>query len=504
VPIVIGVIAAFFIINAILIRIFHSPQKDMDTYTVGNRKMPWFMIAFGYMGGWYVGSVYTGFAGNSADIGFFAQYLAVYSLSSLIVLYLMARPVWVWGKVYGLESGPEYVGLRYNSVGFQKFWAIFMILVDGCWLIMEFVTLGYVVQVATNGWISFELGIVISGVFCGFYTVFGGVKDSAVASVIQGIIFIIIGSVVFLILQFKTYGGFTPLFDMVAAHKPALLELEGGTKTLWITSIITGTLGAICWPNSFLRLFMGSSPREDKKSLFFSPICAIVVVLLILMPTMGGRLLTGFPEDAQYGLFWIANEYGGPIILGAVAVFTICAALTTISTVANAISVPFAKDIVRVFFKKTDVLKLAKLTTAIVTVVAILLGTRNVPQLNFFAIMLYNFIVQAFVPQIIGTFFKRGNKIGAIAGMAVGCIVAVIYQFWPTVFGDLGAWAVLLGLLANTIVFIVCGFVFGKPDHVDKLYENLRLYDNNGKYCDADESRGEKIRQDWLEKRIYS
>lgn len=484
VPVVIGILVAFVAINLIAVKLYHKPQKNMEVYAVGERKMPWFLVCFTYMGGWYVGATYTGWVGNSVDIGLFAQYLCIYSLSSLIFLYLLARPVWSWGKYYSLETPSEFMGIRYNSIGFQRFYSVFMLIVDGSWLIIEVVTLAYICNVATNGVISMTLGIVLGGLVVAVYTTIGGVNATAISSVVQGLSFVVVGSILFIYLQYKTYGGFVPLYEMISAHKPELLYLpkENGIEMLWITSIVTGTLGALCWPTGFQRLYLASSPRECKKTLYVAPICALVVVFLILVPAMGASLLEGHPADSQMTEFWIANQYSGAVALGLVTVFAGAAAMSTMAAVANCISIPFAKDILSLIWKKTSIVTLSKWTTFIVCLVAMFIATMDIPQLNFFAIMLYGFVCQCIVPIIGGVFWKKGNKIGASLGIAIGCICAVIQTFWPAAFSWSALGGVLIGIILNTVVFVICGFVLGKQDHVDEMFEVIKLYDNDGYY----------------------
>lgn len=478
--VVICMLIGFIILNIVAIKIYTKPQKDMETYAVGNRKMPWFMVCFTYMGGWYVGSTYTGWVGNSIDLGFFAQYLCIYALGSLVFLQIMARTTWSWGKFYGLETPSEFMGLRFRSISFQRFYSVFMLVVDGSWLVIEITTLAYIINIASNGVISMPIGIIVGGLVVGIYTAIGGVGATAITSAVQGFFFVVIGTIMFIILTNKTYGGFVSLFEMLEAHKPELMYLPdaGGVKVTFITATITGVLGGMCWPTGFQRLYLASSPRETKKSLYVAPICALIVAFFILAPALGISLMDDAPADSQIGLFWLANKVMGPVALGFVAIFAGAAAMSTISAVANCISIPFAKDILALIWKDTSIVKLSKWTTMGVTIVSILIALGDIPQLNFFAIMFYGFVCQCIVPMLGGTFWKRGNKQGAWAGMIVGCLMVTVDTFTGC-FGGVGS---LYGIAVNAIVFLICGGIFGKQDHVDELFEVIKLYDNDGNF----------------------
>ena len=482
-PIVIGVIVTFMVINLIIIKKMHVPQEDMETYSVGNRAFGWLMVCFAYVGAFYVGSTYTGFSGTAFDIGLFAQYLCIYSIGGLCAMYLMARPVWVWGKHYQLETQADLIEQRYGNKTFKLFYSAFIIIVGGTWLIVELVTLGYILNVATNAVLGFKTGIVLIGIVVVIYTAIGGARASTVGSLVQGLTFCVLGTLVFYFLIRKAYGGLIPLYDMLAQHKPEAMVIGEGSRFLWMSSIITGVLGSFCWPNVFRGLYMAKSPREVKKAVFVAPVAALIVAFFILTTAMGGRLLPGAPEDGQMGLFWIANEYGGPFILGLVALFAGAAAISTISSVSNGISIIFAKDFA-VFVNKDPkfILKSAKIATAIFGGIAILFAIQDLPQLMFMALMMYDCIVQCFIPLFGGMYWKRGNLQGTILGMLVGASIAVIGTFFPSLFSWCAVSVGILGLCVNLLIYIACGFIFKQQAHVKDMFEVLDHYDDNGVY----------------------
>ena len=483
ITVVIIMLLGFIALNLIAVKLYHKPQKDMETYAVGNRKMPWFFVCFTYMAGWYVGSTYTGWVGNSVDLGLFAQYLAIYGLAGMIFLYILARPVWSWGKFYSLETPSDFMAIRFDSKPFGRFWSIFMLIVDGSWLVIEIITLAYICNVASNGAISMLMGIWFGGIIVCLYTTIGGVSASAITSVIQGFFFVVVGSCLFIYLMYKSYGGFVPLYAMLEANKPELIYVPkaGGIQMLWMTSIITGVLGTMAWPTGFQRLYLSSSPRETKKTIYVAPICCIVVCFLILAPAMGVSLMPDAPADSQIAAFWLANKYSGAVALGLVAIFAGAAAMSTISAVANCISVPFAKDVLSPLFRKTSIVSLSRITTVGVFLIAMSIASIDIPQLNFFAITMYGFVCQCIVPIVGGIFWKKGNKIGAWAGMIVGCVCALLQNLTSVVDTTLLG-GVIIGIIANAVIFIICGFVFGKQKHVDEMFEVLKLYDNDGEF----------------------
>lgn len=483
--VVVGILIAFYAIIALAVTVGHKPQDSLEEYGVAGRSMGWLMVCFSYMGGWYVGAIYTGWFAFSADLGLFAQYLIIYSTSGLAIMYLMAKPVWSWGKEYNLETQSDIIQLRYQSKWFTTVFAILTILVTATWLVVEMVTLGLIVSAATNGAVSYQVGLIVLGGGVILYSLIGGVRATAIGALVQGITFTFVGTATFYYLIVQSYGGVVPLLDLVESQKPTLLTLnkEAGLHMTWVSAILTGTFGAFCWPNIFSRMFMSSSPRETKRAVLFAPTCALFIGIMVLWLGLGGRMLDGFPEDAQTGVFWIANQYGGPIALGLVAVFASSAAVSTISASANGTAVLFAKNVFGSFgASEKQVLRIAKIATGVLGVASIAIATIDLPQLITIALAGYDCIVQVIVPLLIGLYWKRGNLIGAFLGVTVGVIIAIGSLLRPELIEWTGGISGgLVGLGVNTVIYIACGLLFRKHSNTDEIFSVLDRYDDEGK-----------------------
>lgn len=486
---------AFLVGNAIVIRKFHISQDSVEQYAVGGRNLGWILVCFSYVGAWYVGAIYTGWFANAADIGIFALYLGIYSIGGMITMYFMATNVWIWGKVYSLASITDFIRLRYQSKVFTKFFSVVVVCVNFFWLVVEMITIGYCFQIATNSVVDFRIGTVIASAFVIAYSYLGGARATAIGNLVQGVTFAVVGTIVFFIIIWKTYGGLVPLFEMVEANLPEHLTLKGN-EGLWMSSILTGILGAYCWPQIFNRMFMSKGPSDSKKAVFVAPFLVVLVTCGILWSGLGGNLLPGFPEDHQQGLFWMANMYVGPVVLAFVAIFAISACMSTISAVSHSAGVMLGTEFAT---KKSHSpirkMKNQQVATLVVGVVAIIIATLNFPNLNNVALAMYEFIIQAFIPLFMGIIWKRGNIFGAFAGMVAGVIVALIGFF---VGADAFTWAGgfsagCVGLFVNFIVYIVCAYVKGEPAHVKGMWDSLSVYDEDGEYVGGDKEDKEEI-----------
>lgn len=478
--ITIGIMTAYFVINAIIIKLMGRRQESLEDFAVGNRSFGWLLNSFAYIGGWYTGTTYTGWFSNAATIGVFAQYVLIYSIASLVIMFFMARPVWVWGKVYNLETQADLIELRYGNKNFKFIFAILTFLYWSPWLILEAKTIGYVVHAATYSSISFNVGLILVSAFVIGYSFLGGARATAVGGLVQGITFTIVGVISIYWLIVRCYGGLGDMYTLVETTKPALLTLGGLGGRYWASVLITCTLGGYILPGIFTSIYRADSSRAVKKAVLIAPIAGILIGYSILALGLGSSMLPGFPEDAQSGAFWVASQYGGPVMLALMGILALAACMSTISAVINVSSVLISKDIIGTIFPKLtrkELFKTARIMTIVVGVVAIIIATQDIPNLMFISIVMYDCTVQAFPGVFFGLFSKRINLQGVSIGFVVGSISSLVGNFFPETVAWAGGWSGgMVGLMLNLIIIIICAYVFKPTDKVNELFETLKTY----------------------------
>jgi SSS family solute:Na+ symporter len=463
-------------------RIFGRKQDSLEEYGVGSRSFGWFLVAFAYIGGWYTGSIYTGFFSNAATLGVFVHYGTLYSVTSLFIMYFMAKPVWVLGKVYNLETQADIIGLRYGSKTFKFIFALLTLLFYSPWLIIEVKTIGYAVYAATYSSVNFNIGLIVISAFVIGYSFLGGARASAVGGLVQGITFTVVGIVAIYWLVVKTYGGLGDLYDKVEEFNSGLLVLGALGGKYWMSVVLVCTLGGFVLPASTVGLYKAESPRAAKKSVLVTPIVGTVISFTLYSLGLGLTTFEDFPADPQSAAFWISDKMGGPFMVGLLGILALAACMSTISVVINCVSVLVAKDLVGTINPRADrasLFKYARMLTIIVGVVAIIIATMNIPNLMFLAISMYDCSAQAFPALFFGLFWRRANLPGASLGFAVGCVFAFAGNFFPASIAWAGGWTGgFLGLVFNVVIVVVLGFALKCDGRADELFETVRNYKN--------------------------
>lgn len=478
--ITVGLILTYFVVNAIVIKMMGKRQESLEEYGVGNRSFGWLLNAFAYIGGWYTGTTYTGWFANAATIGVFAQYVIIYSITSLVIMFLMARPVWILGKVYNLETQGDLIQLRYGSTKFKLIFAFCGFIFWVPWLILEMRSIGYVVHAATYGSIGFNVGLIIVSAFVVGYCFLGGARASAVGGLVQGITFTIVGVIAVYYLIRQAYGGLSDLYTLVETEREGLLTLGALGGKYWASTLFTCTVAGYILPGVFATIYRADSPRSVKRSVMVAPVAGILIGFSVLALGLGATTFADFPADPQSGVFWIAGKVGGPIFVGLIGILALAACMSTISGVINTTSIIISKDFIgtaKPELGREVLFKYARYATIAAGVISIAVSCIDLPNLMFIALTMYDCSVQCFPAVFLGLFWKRMNIQGVSIGFFVGVAFSLMGNFFPETIAWAGGWTGgTIGCFFNIIIIIICAFVFKPYEKVDEIFNTVKTF----------------------------
>ncbi len=112
----------------------------------------------------------------------------------------------------------------------------------------------------------------------------------------------------------------------------------------------------------------------------------------------------------------------------------------------------------------------------------IVLATVDVGALINVALLSYQGIIMIFPVVILGLYWKRANKEGALIGMVMGTIVSMVLTIIePAFITDLGWSAGVYGLITTTIFMIIAGYTKPVEAHVEHLWKDIEIARGNKK-----------------------
>lgn len=478
-----GCIAIFFALIVVILQLSGIRDRNFTEYAVGGRSFGANYQAMSFLNTWYPGAMFTAFGGMAASAGVISFYVLSYSLLTVVLMYLMARPVWVWGKTFDLRTQPDLLALRFDSRHIKTIAAVIGIISGIPWLVLGMQALGTLFQQMSLGALSFSEAVIVGVAIIALrqiWTVRMGMRGVVISDMVQGIVAYIGGGAILvgLIVWMIVAQGIT--FASLDAGKFAIPSIGSKEGPLYVFSLIlTGTIGGWCWPYIFVRLFTADGVRSLKKSAAIAVPLSLAFGVALLVFGMLGSQVGGVSAEPNNVWFIVSKEAGGLWLLGLAGVVVLAASMGHTDGNIQATGAQIANDLVG-NYKKLDQAQLiiiAKLGMLGLTLLSSWLACLELPALFQLAVLAYQGIIQLAVPQFLGIFWKRGNKYGAIAGMTVGFAVAVVLEliypgYLPWAYG-LTSGAVALAV--NLAIYVAAAYLVPQSreekERIEKLFQ---------------------------------
>ena len=476
-----GLLALFF---AFVVWTLHRNRvldQSFTDYAVGGRSFGARYQAMSFLNTWYPGSMFTAFGALSVTAGVMSFYVLSYSLLTVVLLFVLARPVWIWGKTYDLKTQGDLFALRYGSRHIRTIAAVIGIISGLPWLVLGMQALGNLFQAMSLGALSFSTSVIVGVIVIAIrqiWTVRMGMRGVVISDYVQGIVayvfggLMLVGLIVWLV---QVRGATLWTIDPKLYAIPGLGSKEG---PLYLFALMfTGALGGWCWPYIFVRLFTADGVKSLKKSAALAvPLTFFFGVALLIF----GMLASTTPEAlAKPDDVWfiISQQAGGVVLLGLAGVVLLAASMGHTDGNIQAYGAQLANDLVGNYVEldQKQMIVIAKVGMLLLTLLASWLATLTLPALFSLAVLAYQGIIQLAIPQFLGIFWKKGNREGAIAGMIVGFVTAVGLELaygGQLPFGY-GLTSGCFGLAANLAVYVALAYLLPRSDEESRRIDAL-------------------------------
>jgi len=476
-----GCIALFFAVIVVILQLSGIRDRNFTEYAVGGRSFGANYQAMSFLNTWYPGAMFTAFGGMAASAGVISFYVLSYSLLTVVLMYLMARPVWVWGKTFDLRTQPDLLALRFNSRHIKTIAAAIGIVSGIPWLVLGMQALGTLFQYMSLGALTFSQAVIVGvGIIAirQIWTVRMGMRGVVISDMAQGIVAYIVGVgvLVGLIVWMVLARGIT--FDALDAKMFAIPSIGSKEGPLYLFSLIlTGAIGGWCWPYIFVRLFTADGVQSLKKSAAIAVPLSLAFGVALLVFGMLGSQIPGVAEHPNDVWFIVSERAGGLWLLGLAGVIVLAASMGHTDGNIQATGAQIANDLVGnyVQLEQRQLIVIAKVGMLVLTVLSSWLACLELPALFQLAVLAYQGIIQLAVPQFLGIFWKRGNKYGAIGGMLAGFTVAVALElaypgYLPWAYGlTSGA----IGLAVNLAIYVAAAYLVAPSREEQQRTEEL-------------------------------
>ncbi|MEX2639932.1 MAG: sodium:solute symporter family protein [Balneolales bacterium] len=422
------------------IGLYAANLRKSDSTTdiiLAGRNIPLFIAVFTMSATWVGGGYINGTAEYTSSNGLaWVQAPWGYSLSLILGGIFFARKMRRYEFTTMLDPLRQRYGkkmaavLALPAVTAEVFWTAAILTALGT-------TFGTVLG------LDFSLSIILSAFIAIAYTAIGGLWAVALTDVIQ--LILLIGGLLLVIpfalshvggldVLLETYQGskgiFGTLFPPIDAWRH---EGWGNSYWLWWDSMLLLIFGGIPWQVYFQRVL---AAKNEKTAMWLSIIAGFVCILAAVPAVLIGMIgdvvsweSVGVapPEDAAlilpYVVRYLTNPFVAMLGLGAIAAAVMSSVDSSILSASSLASWNVYRPLVKPGMDNEQLSKMLRRFIWIIGITATLLAlqVKSVYELWF---LCSDFVYTILFPQLVtALFFKRANRYGSMAGLAVSFIL---------------------------------------------------------------------------------
>jgi Na+/proline symporter len=459
------VIILFFASMLVIGILSYFKSRNSEDYFVAGGKLPWWLAGISHHVSGHSGAVFVAYAAVAYTHGFTMYMWWALPVGVAIVASAHFFPVyWVrLRKNFHVQSPLEYLKARYNLATQQIIaWAgvILKIFDVGA----KWAAIGILLHVVAG--IPMATGILVSGCVTLIYVTFGGLWGVIITDLIQFIVQVL-GGIVMFVLVVQYLGGWDSILEIWKELPPAHSQLFPEPYTVGFVIIMFFlyflSYNGGSWSLA-TRYISSSSEKEASKAARLSGILYLFWPLILFFPMWAAPIiLPGLSQpNESYG--WLMLKILPQGIIGLVIASLFAATMGMTSSDVNTVAAVITRDILPVISPKLrddkSSLRTARITTFIFTLATLVIAL-NYERFGGVLGLIVNWFAALLgptaMPLILGLIpmFKRCNAAAAIASIAAGLLTFIITK-------NTGphSLAIDVGLpsIISAIVFICVGF----------------------------------------------
>jgi len=312
---------------------------------------------------------------------------------------------------------------------------------------------------------SLALGASVVLIYC----VLGGMRGNAIAAVVQGVI-ITLGCLLLFIGTVRVAGGFEKATQILAKQDINLLSpTSGGAFSPLFALSLASMMGffIVGMPHALLGSLVYKNTKALKRGIWIGGILLLIWnVCLCLSGALGRAINPGLAIADEIGP-WLAMHVLPPFLGGIILAGVVAGIQTTVAAMAIIITSSIAKNLVAEFradFSPEKAKLVSRLTMTGCISLSIILALFQPALIQWIILFSVGGLESAtFGSLLLGMFWKRGNKWGAMASICSGMLVYTLSNTAiPTLrIGD--AHPTLISVLISTAVFVLVSLATQGP-----------------------------------------
>ena len=472
----------FSLIGVGLLGYYSKKEDSLGDFYLAGRGMGGFVLFLTLYATQYSGNTMIGFSGRAYRQGFTAL-VTVTFMCAIIGLYFIYAP-----KLHDLSRKHSFITLgdfiyhRFQSIHLTIIISIISIIALGNYILTNLKAIGFIIEGATAGQVSFVNAIIILSLIMVIYETLGGMRSVAWTDMLQGIL-LLFGVIVIFYIIFKQYGGLNGISSQLQINRPDFwTPPDWSAKRLWLSTILVVSIGVSVYPHAIQRIYSAKDSSTLRKSLQLMVFMPFVTTLfMVIVGIVGASQIEGLDRNnsEQISILLLVDLAEKiPNISWLIVMFlaaAIAAIMSTVDSALLAISSTVTQDLFRKIkpdSSQKELLLFGKSISWVIMLVAVIMAI-NLPQTIWQLFQIKLELLCQIAPAIfLGVHIKSISSKSILIGIYIGTLIALSIMIgnwigFPIPIKPFGIHAGLWGLIFN------CLAIFTIDRH--KLKSSIKL-----------------------------
>ena len=460
----------FSLIGVGLLGHYSKKEDSLGDFYLAGRGMGGMVLFLTLYATQYSGNTMIGFSGRAYRQGFTAL-VTVTFMCAIIGLYSIYAPkLHDLSKKYNFITVGDFIYHRFQSIHLTIAITVISIIALGNYILTNLKAIGFIVEGATGGQISFVNAIIILSLIMVVYETLGGMRSVAWTDMIQGVL-LLFGVVVIFFIIYNQYGGFYAISSQLKLGNANFWQPPSwDEKRLWFSTILVVAIGVSVYPHAIQRIYSAKNSLTLRRSLQVMVLMPFVTTFfMVLVGIVGASQIQGLDRSAseQISILLLVDLAEKiPNISWLIVMFlaaTIAAIMSTVDSALLAISSSVTQDIyhkINPEHSQKKLLLFGKFISWMIMLVAVLMAI-NLPQTIWQLFQIKLELLCQIAPAIfLGIHMKSVTSKSILIGIYIGTFVAlgIMIGNWlgfNVPIKPLGMHAGLWGLLFNCLAIFI-------------------------------------------------
>lgn len=429
------IILSIYLLSNICIGYFAYRSGETWTardYFLGGKSTGALVLFFAMLATKFSGNTFFGLPGQAYRVGLISVTLIPFTIAITLGFISYAPRLYILSKKYDYLTPSDFYADRFNSQTLRLWTAFFLILTVIPYLMIQTTAMGHAFVGFTGGRYAFATGVIYISTVMLIYVLLSGWRGVVWAEVLQGAL-LWVAIVVAAIVLVSAEGGLATVVHQAAQIAPEKVTVPASSETLtrsYLLFAFVFGLGGSMYPQIIQSVYAAKTERDLRRGLammipnYFIIMLAVVLIGLVgivrlhdLKTIEADQVLALLLGQRAESAYWLAML----VFLGAAAAIMSTAA-GVLLTLSSMVTHDLYRQFVRPQANADEIAVAGRVFTVVMLLIVTGLSLHPIATLWQLTVIKFEFLMQLYLPLILGLYWPRFSRAAAFAGITAGTV----------------------------------------------------------------------------------